>query len=62
MADDLKSPPGLRLVSDRPRPSDFESFDRFVAQSPRYRQRALARWQPKRKRRKRPDAPGQGKE
>ena len=39
MADDLK--PTLRLVSNRPRPS-FESFDRFIAQPPQYRQRALA--------------------
>jgi hypothetical protein len=60
MADDLRSGPGLRLVSDRPTPSDFESFDRFAVR-PRYRQRALAPWQPKRKRRERPDAPGQGK-
>jgi hypothetical protein len=54
-------PPGLRQVSVRSRPSDFESFDRRT-QSPRYRQRALVPWQLKRKRRKRPDAPGQGKE
>jgi hypothetical protein len=60
MADDLRSGPGLRLVSDRPTPSDFESFDCFAVR-PRYRQRALAPWQPKRKRRERPDAPGQGK-
>ena len=58
MADDPK--PTLRLVSNRRRPSDFDSFDRFT-QRPRYRQRALAPWQPKRKRRKRPDAPGRGK-
>jgi hypothetical protein len=58
MADDSK--PTLRLVSNRRRPSDFDSFDR-VTQRPRYRQRALAKWQPKRKRRKRPDAPGRGK-
>ena len=60
MADDLKSGPGLRLVSNRPRLSDFESFDRLAVR-PRYRQRALAPWQPKRKRRMRPHAPGQGK-
>jgi hypothetical protein len=53
MADDLKSPPGpLRLVSNRPSLGDFESFPRFAI-DPRYRQRALAPWQPKRKRRKR---------
>jgi hypothetical protein len=46
MADDSK--PTLRLVSNRRRPSDFDSFDR-VTQRPRYRQRALAPWQPKRK-------------
>jgi hypothetical protein len=40
MADDLKSGPGLRLVSDRTKGDDFESFDRFT-QRPRYRQRAL---------------------
>jgi hypothetical protein len=59
MADD-KQGPGLRLVSDRSRLGDFESFDRFT-QCPRYRQRALAPWQPKRKKPKRPDAPGRGK-
>ena len=53
--------PTLRLVSNRPRPSDFESFDRFIAQPPQYRPRALAPWQPKRKKGKRPDAPGRGK-
>ena len=58
MADDPK--PTLRLVSNRRRPSEFESFDRFT-QCARYRQRALAPWQPKRKMPKRPDAPGQGK-
>jgi hypothetical protein len=56
MADDPK--PTLKLVSDRTKGEDFESFDRFIAQHPRYRQRALAPWQPKRKRPKRPDAPG----
>ena len=34
-------PPPLRLVSDRTKGEDFESFERFT-QSPRYRQRALA--------------------
>jgi hypothetical protein len=58
MADDPK--PTLRLVSNRRRPSDFESFDRFT-QGARYRQRALAQWQPKRKKPKRPDARGRGK-
>ena len=58
MADDSK--PTLRLVSNRPRPS-FESFDRFIAQPPQYRQRALAPWQPKCKRPKRPHAPDRGK-
>jgi hypothetical protein len=58
MADDPK--PTLRLVSNRPRPS-FQSFDRFIAQPPQYRPRALAPWQPKRKRPKRPHAPGRGK-
>jgi hypothetical protein len=58
MADDPR--PTLKLVSNR-RPSELESFDRFIAQRPRYRQRALAKWQPKRKRRKRSDAPGRGK-
>jgi hypothetical protein len=53
MADDPK--PTLRLVSDRTKGQDFESFDRFIAQHPRYRPRALAQWQPKRKRRKRRD-------
>jgi hypothetical protein len=57
MADD----PKLRLVSDRTKGEDFETFDRFIAQSPRYRQRALAPWQPKRKKPKRPDAPGRGR-
>ena len=56
MADD----PKLRLVSDRTKGEDFESFDRFT-QGARYRPRALAPWQPRRKRRKRPDAPGRGK-
>jgi hypothetical protein len=59
MADDPK--PTLRLVSNRRRSSEFESFDRFIAQRPRYRQRALAKWQPKRKRNKRPDARGRGR-
>jgi hypothetical protein len=59
MADDPK--PTLRLVSNRSKPGDFESFDRFIAQRPRNRQRALAPWRPKPKRRKRPDAPGRGK-
>ena len=58
MADDPK--PTLRLVSNRRRPSDFESFDRFT-QHPRYRPRALAKWQPKQKKPKRPDAPGRGR-
>jgi hypothetical protein len=57
MADDPK--PTLRLVSNRRRPS-FESFDRFT-QGARYRPRALAPWQPKRKKPKRPDAPNRGK-
>ena len=51
---------GLRLVSDRVASWEWESFPRY-AQRPRYRQRALAAWQPKRNRRKRPDAPRQGK-
>lgn len=42
----------LRLVSDRPRPSDFETFDRVVAIGPRYRQRALEPWRPKRRKRR----------
>ena len=61
MIDDHKSPPPrLRLVSNRPRRSDFESYDRHT-QSPRNRQRALAPWplrqgsrNRKRPRRKRP--------
>ena len=36
----------LRLVSDRPKPWEWESFPRR-AQCPRYRQRALVPWQPK---------------
>jgi hypothetical protein len=40
MADD----PKLRLVSDRTKGEDFESFDRFIAQRPRDRRRALAPW------------------
>src|ERR1700730_6953488 len=56
MADD----PKLRLVSDRTKGEDFESFDRFT-QGARYRQPALAPWQPKRKKPKRPDAPGRGR-
>jgi hypothetical protein len=59
MADDLK--PTLRLVSDRTRGGDFDSFDRFIAQRPRYRPRALAPWRPKSKKPKRPDAPGRGR-
>jgi hypothetical protein len=59
MADDPKPP--LRLVSGRTKGEDFDSFDRFIAQRPRYRPRALAPWQPKRKKPKRPDAPGRGK-
>jgi hypothetical protein len=43
MADE---PPRLRLVSDRPKGSDFESFPR-IAVRPRYRQGALAPWRPK---------------
>jgi hypothetical protein len=39
MADDPK--PTLRLVSDRTKGEDFESFD-HLAQRPQYRQRALA--------------------
>lgn len=58
MADDPKPP--LRLVSDRTKGEDFESFERFT-ESPRYRQRALAPWQPKRKKHKRPDAAGRGR-
>jgi hypothetical protein len=58
MADDPKPPP--RLVSDRTKGEDFESFERFGA-SPRYRQRALTPWQPKRKKYKRPDAPDRGR-
>ena len=42
---------GPWLISDRPKGSDFESFPRR-AQCPRYRQRALVPWQPKRKRRR----------
>jgi hypothetical protein len=58
MTDDPKPP--LRLVSDRTKGEDFESFDRSHS-APRYRQRRLEPWQPKRKRPKRPDAPGQRK-
>jgi hypothetical protein len=61
MADDPK--PTLRLVSNLRRASDFdsfESFDRFT-KGARYRPRALAPWQPKRKKPKRPDAPGPGR-
>jgi hypothetical protein len=58
MADDPRPP--LRLVSDRTKGEDFESFERFGA-SPRYRQRALTPWQPKRKKHKRPDAPDRGR-
>ncbi len=36
---------GLRLVSDRPKAWEWESFPRR-AQGPRYRQRALAPWLP----------------
>ena len=36
---------GLRLVSDRPKGSDFESFPRFAPRL-RYRQRALTPWRP----------------
>jgi hypothetical protein len=59
MADD-KQGPGLRLVSDRAKAWEFESLDRFT-QRPRYRPRALAPWQPKRKKPKRSDAPGRGR-
>jgi hypothetical protein len=38
--------PKLRLISDRPKGSDFESFSRR-AQCPRYRQRGLVPWPPK---------------
>jgi hypothetical protein len=58
MADDPK--PTLRLVSDRTKGADFESFDRFT-QCAKYRPRALAPWQPKRKKPNGPDAPGRGK-
>jgi hypothetical protein len=57
MADDPK--PTLRLVSNRAKAWEFESLDRWDPR-PRYRQRALAPWQPKRKKPKRPDAPGRG--
>ena len=42
MADD----PPLRLVSDRAKGSDFESFNRWATR-PRYRQGALVPCQPK---------------
>jgi hypothetical protein len=42
MADDRKPP--LRLVSNRTKGADFESFDRFIARRPRDRQRGLAPW------------------
>ena len=45
MADDPK--PTMRLVSNRTKGQDFESFDRFT-QRPRYRQRALTPWRPAR--------------
>jgi hypothetical protein len=51
MADDRKPP--LRLVSNRTKGRDFESFDRFIAQRPRDRPRALAPWKPKRRSRRR---------
>ena len=41
---------GLRLVSDRPKGSDFETLPRFP-QRPRYRQGGLVPWQPKSKER-----------
>ena len=37
---------GLRLVSDRPKAWEWQSFPRRT-QGPRYRQRALAPWQPR---------------
>ena len=58
MADDPK--PTLRLVSNRAAAWEFESLDRWGPR-PRYRQQALAPWQPKRKKPKRPDAPGRGR-
>ena len=58
MADDLK--PTLRLVSNRAKAWEFESLGRWDPR-PRYRQRALGPWQPKRKKPKRPNAPGRGK-
>jgi hypothetical protein len=53
MADDPK--PTLRLVSNRAKAWEYESLDRWGPAGPRYRQRALAPWQPKRKKPKRKD-------